>query len=45
MTTDESETRRRSARPRTRRRFLTAAGTAGAVALAGCTAERVDDGG
>jgi thiamine transport system substrate-binding protein len=44
MTTDESETRRRSARPRTRRRFLTAAGAAGAVALAGCSAERVDDG-
>jgi thiamine transport system substrate-binding protein len=45
MTTDESETRRRSARPRTRRRFLTAAGAAGAAALAGCSAERVDDGG
>ncbi|QKG92640.1 extracellular solute-binding protein [Halorubrum salinarum] len=45
MTTDESETRRRSARSRTRRRFLTAAGAAGAAALAGCTAERVDDGG
>ncbi|TKX84642.1 extracellular solute-binding protein [Halorubrum sp. SS5] len=45
MTTDESETRRRSARPRTRRRFLTAAGAAGATALAGCSAERVDDGG
>ncbi|TKX62052.1 extracellular solute-binding protein [Halorubrum sp. ASP1] len=44
MTTDESETRQRSARPRTRRRFLTAAGAAGAVALAGCSAERVDDG-
>ena len=45
MTTDESETRRRSVRPRTRRRFLTAAGAAGAAALAGCSAERVDDGG
>ncbi|QAU13200.1 thiamine ABC transporter substrate-binding protein [Halorubrum sp. BOL3-1] len=44
MTTDESETRRRRARPRTRRRFLTAAGTAGAAALAGCSAEQVDDG-
>ena len=45
MTTDDSETRRRRAEPRTRRRFLTAAGAAGAVALAGCSAERVDDGG
>lgn len=45
MTTDESETRRRHARPHTRRRFLTAAGAAGAAALAGCSAERVDDGG
>ena len=44
MTSDESETRRRRDRPRTRRRFLTAAGAAGAVALAGCSAERVDDG-
>ncbi|WP_283402866.1 thiamine ABC transporter substrate-binding protein [Halorubrum sp. DM2] len=44
MTTDESETRRRRARPHTRRRFLTAAGAAGAAALAGCSAEQVDDG-
>ncbi|ELZ38613.1 thiamine ABC transporter substrate-binding protein [Halorubrum tebenquichense] len=44
MTTDESETRRRPARPHTRRRFLTAAGAAGAVALAGCSAERTGDG-
>jgi len=44
MTTDESETRRRPGRPHTRRRFLTAAGTAGAAALAGCSAEQVDDG-
>jgi len=44
MTTDESETRRRRARPHTRRRFLTAAGAAGAVALAGCSAEQVDGG-
>ncbi|PHQ42291.1 thiamine ABC transporter substrate-binding protein [Halorubrum sp. C191] len=45
MTDDESRTRRRRARPHTRRRFLTAAGAAGAVALAGCSAEQVDDGG
>ncbi|TKX76088.1 thiamine ABC transporter substrate-binding protein [Halorubrum sp. GN11_10-6_MGM] len=45
MTTDDSETRRRPARSHTRRRFLTATGAAGAVALAGCSAERVDDGG
>ena len=43
MTTDESETRRRSARPHTRRRFLTAAGAAGTAALAGCSASRVGD--
>ncbi|OYR63011.1 thiamine ABC transporter substrate-binding protein [Halorubrum ezzemoulense] len=45
MTDDESRTRRRRARPHTRRRFLTAAGAAGAIALAGCSAEQVDDGG
>ena len=44
MTIDESETRRRPGRLHTRRRFLTAAGTAGAAALAGCSAEQVDDG-
>ncbi|WP_143414692.1 twin-arginine translocation signal domain-containing protein, partial [Halorubrum sp. SD683] len=33
MTDDESRTRRRRARPHTRRRFLTAAGAAGAVAV------------
>ncbi|GAB7009742.1 thiamine ABC transporter substrate-binding protein [Halorubrum trueperi] len=32
------------ARPHTRRRFLALGGAAGAVALAGCSAERTDDG-
>ncbi len=48
MTDDANATDRRTARPRTRRhtrrRFLTIGGAAGAVALAGCSAEPTDGG-
>ena len=48
MTDDETTTNRRDtarpARRHTRRRFLTVGGAAGAIALAGCSAEQTDDG-